>query len=125
MNLLITRTALLLAAGTWLKAADQTQQAGMLFDRFWFEEELCILFADTKAGKSILAMQIGDSISRGEPIAGFEIGAAPATVLYFDFELTDKQFRARYYQHGYGEYKFNPRFLRAVFNSSSDRSRKF
>jgi RecA-family ATPase len=113
------------AAGTWLQAADQTQQAGMLFDRFWFEEELCILFADTNAGKSILAMQIGDSISRGEPIAGFEIRAAPATVLYFDFELTDKQFRARYYEDGYGEYKFNPRFLRAIFNPSSNRDRKF
>ena len=112
-------------AGSWLQATDQTQQAGMLFDRFWFEGELCILFADTNAGKSILAVQVGDSISRGEPIAGFEIGAAPATVLYFDFELTDKQFRARYYQDGYDEYNFNPRFLRAVFNSSSNRARKF
>jgi hypothetical protein len=112
-------------AGSWLQATDQTQQAGMLFDRFWFEGELCILFADTNAGKSILAVQIGDSISKGEHIAGFEIGTAPATVLYFDFELTDKQFRARYYQDGYGEYKFNPHFLRAVFNQSSSRARKF
>jgi hypothetical protein len=113
------------AAGTWLQTTDQTQQAGMLFDRFWFEGELCILFADTNAGKSILAMQIGDSVSRGEPIAGFEIGTALPNVLYFDFELTDKQFRARYYQDGYDEYKFNPRFLRAIFNSSSNRARKF
>lgn len=112
-------------AGTWLQTTDQTQQAAMLFDRFWFEGELCILFADTNAGKSILAMQIGDSISRGEPLAGFEVGVAPRNVLYFDFELTDKQFRARYYQDGYGEHKFSSQFLRAVFNASSPKARKF
>jgi hypothetical protein len=112
-------------AGTWLQTASKTPPAKMLFDRFWFEEELCILFADTNAGKSILAVQIGDSISRGEHISGFETEAAPATVLYFDFELTDKQFETRYYQPGYGEYKFSPDFLRAVFNASSKRARKF
>jgi len=112
-------------AGAWLQTAGKTPAAKMLFDRFWFEEELCILFADTNAGKSILAVQIGDSISRGEPVSSFEIHAAPATVLYFDFELTDKQFKTRYHQPGYGEYKFNPNFLRAVFNPSSNRARKF
>jgi len=112
-------------AGTWLQATSETATAKMLFDRFWFEEELCILFADTNAGKSILAVQIGDSISRGEPVSGFETEVAPATVLYFDFELTDKQFKTRYHQPGYGEYKFNSNFLRAVFNPSSGRARRF
>ena len=28
----------------------------MLFSEFWHEEELCILFADTNLGKSILAV---------------------------------------------------------------------
>lgn len=112
-------------AGEWLQTASKTPTAKMLFDRFWFEGELCILFADTNAGKSILAVQIGDSISRGEHINRFEIGAAPASVLYFDFELTDQQFRARYYQDGYGEYKFHPQFLRAVSNPLSNRVRKF
>ena len=118
-------TFIIKPAGTWLQTASKTPSAKMLFDRFWFEGELCILFADTNAGKSILAVQIGDSISRGEPISGFELGAAPATVLYFDFELTDKQFQARYHQADYGEYQFNPQFLRAVFNPSSNRARKF
>ena len=112
-------------AGIWLQMTCKTPPAKMLFDKFWFEEELCILFADTNAGKSILAVQIGDSISRGEHISGFETEAAPATVLYFDFELTDKQFKTRYHQPGYDEYKFSPNFLRAVFNPSSNRARKF
>src|SRR3954470_5244187 len=36
-----------------------------LFGKLWFEGEICILFADTNVGKSILAVQIADSISRG------------------------------------------------------------
>ena len=47
----------------------------MLFDKLWYEGEICILFADTNVGKSILAVQIGDSISRGKAIRGFEIEA--------------------------------------------------
>ena len=36
----------------------------MLFGEFWHQGELCILFADTNAGKSVLAVQIGESIAR-------------------------------------------------------------
>src|SRR5215469_18037778 len=43
----------------------------MLFGKFWFEGELCILFSDSNSGKSILAVQIGNSISCGESMAPF------------------------------------------------------
>jgi hypothetical protein len=35
-----------------------------LFFEFWFEGELCILFADTGLGKSILSVQIGNELSQ-------------------------------------------------------------
>ena len=47
----------------------------MLFGAFWYEGELCILFADTNLGKSILAVQIGDSISKGRAVPGFHMEA--------------------------------------------------
>ena len=52
-----------------------------LYKTFWYEGETCCLFADTNLGKSILAVQIASEIAVNE------------IVLYFDFELSDKQFQ--------------------------------
>ena len=68
----------------------------MLFDELWFENELCIFFADTNVGKSILAVQIADAIARGIPMEGFRLEGPPRPVLYLDFEISDKQFEKRY-----------------------------
>ena len=57
---------------------------------------MCILFADTNLGKSILSVQIGNSISKGQQIRGFQLEAPKQKVLYFDFELSAKQFEVRY-----------------------------
>ena len=51
-------------ASVWLQEASERPVPQMLFSEFWFEGELCMLFADTNLGKSILAVQLGDSISR-------------------------------------------------------------
>jgi hypothetical protein len=67
----------------------------MLFSEFWHENEICILFADSNLGKSILAVQIADSISKGKQIPGFKLEAQKQPVLYYDFELSPKQFEAR------------------------------
>jgi RecA-family ATPase len=83
-------------ANEWLKEAKSTPIAQMLFGELWYENELCILFADANLGKSILAVQIADSISRGRQVAGFKMEAAKQPVLYFDFELSHKQFEIRY-----------------------------
>ena len=56
-------------ANQWLEIAKTRSIPKMLFSEFWFQGELCILFADTNMGKSILAVQIADSISRGVNIA--------------------------------------------------------
>lgn len=60
-------------ANGWIDAVKNKPQPRMLFSEFWHEGELCILFADTNLGKSILAVQMGDSISRGQPIPGFAL----------------------------------------------------
>src|ERR1700744_1089830 len=79
-------------ANTWLLQANKRAIPKMLFGKFWHQGELCILFADSNLGKSILAVQIGDAISTGRSEAPFECEAEVQPVLYCDFELNAKQF---------------------------------
>ncbi|HEY1047531.1 MAG TPA: AAA family ATPase [Bacteroidia bacterium] len=88
----------------------------MLFSELWHEGEICILFADTNIGKSILSVQIADSISRGEPVRGFRLEAYQQVVLYFDFEMSMKQFEKRYSDNYTRHYDFDDRFLRIDIN---------
>jgi predicted ATP-dependent serine protease len=67
-----------------------------LFGDFWLEGELSILFSDTGRGKSTLAVQIAESLARGVPLAPMEAVPPAQRVLYFDFEMSEKQFAARY-----------------------------
>jgi RecA-family ATPase len=103
---------LLQPANNWMQQAQSEADALMLFGEFWHEGELCILFADTNLGKSILAVQIGDSISRGEPIYPLRLEADAQQVIYLDFELTKKQFQHRYKNADNEQYQWSPRFLR-------------
>lgn len=70
----------------WMREAAMVPEPRSLWRRLWIEGEACCLFADTNLGKSILAVQIADEITR-------ETGRK---VLYFDFELSAKQFQVRY-----------------------------
>ncbi len=83
-------------AGQWIADSMKRPAPKKLCGEFWFEGEICILFADTNVGKSILAVQIADAISRGNSIDGLPMETVPQKVIYFDFELSDKQFEARY-----------------------------
>ncbi len=118
-------------AGEWLEEGNSQQHGGKLFGDFWLEGELCFLFADTNVGKSILAVQIGDAISRGElvysleAITGASTPTKPQTVLYFDFELTTKQFEKRYNCPRQGNYRFSPDFYRVVFNPGATGANRF
>lgn len=103
-------------ANRWIEQAKKRLIPLMLFAEFWFEGELCILFADTNLGKSILAVLIGNSISRGEQIRGFKFEANPQSILYFDFELSDKQFENRYSINFENHYSFNDNFIRVEVN---------
>lgn len=103
-------------ANRWIEQAKKRLIPLMLFAEFWFEGELCILFADTNLGKSILAVLIGNSISSGEQIKGFKFEALKQHVLYFDFELSDKQFENRYSINFENHYLFNDNFIRVEVN---------
>ena len=103
-------------ASRWIEQAKTRPIPKMLFGEFWFEGELCILFADTNLGKSILAVQIGNSISRGEQIGGFKLEASKQPILYFDFELSDKQFENRYSIKFEQHYSFDSNFIRVEIN---------
>ena len=100
----------------WLEQAKNEPIPQMLFDILWFENELCILFASTNQGKSIIAVQIADSISSGRPIPGLRLDAHQQKVLYLDFELTKKQLEARYTINYENANKFNNGFFRAEIN---------
>src|ERR1035437_1823616 len=88
----------------------------MLFSQFWYEGELCILFADTNLGKSILSVQIANSISSGIPINGFKMEAAIQPVVYIDFELTDKQFENRYSNNYANHFIFSENLIRLTID---------
>lgn len=104
----------------WLKQASSRPIPKMLFGEFWHEGELCILFADTNLGKSILAVQIGDSISKGKAMLGLRLEAQKQKVLYCDFELSEKQFENRYSDNYTNHYTFDNDFYRAEINSEAD-----
>lgn len=69
-----------------------------LFGNFWIQGEVCFLFSSSGVGKTILAVQIAESLATGTPVTEeFELDLTEGRpVIYCDFELTDKQFEGRY-----------------------------
>ena len=108
------------SANSWIEQAKSRPIPKMLFSEFWYEREVCILFSDTNLGKSILAVQIANSISQGMPIPGFKLEAKKQSVLYFDFELTEKQFQNRYSENYENAYQFDNNLMRVEINPESE-----
>jgi len=108
------------SANHWLQQASERPVPKMLFGKFWYEGELSILFADSNLGKSILAVQIGNSINTGIAMQPFEVESEPQPILYCDFELTDKQFESRYSDNYQNHYVFRDDFYRAELNPDSE-----
>jgi hypothetical protein len=102
-------------ASDFLHTTSSPVEAEMLFGDFWYEGELCIMFADTNVGKSILAVQIGDALSRGIPIPRFTMKQQAVTVLYFE----------RYSSNEHGLHPFADNFYRVVFNPEAAGAHKF
>ncbi len=85
---------------TLLEAQKQPDPRKM-WKEFWFENEVCCLFADSNVGKSVLAVQIAAEISKTDK------------VLYYDFEQSEKQFQMRYTDPKTKKlYKFSKKFIR-------------
>ena len=91
------------SASEWIDSAAAIPVPECLWKSLWFENELAALFADTNMGKSIYAVQIGNHIAR-----------QGRRVLYFDFEMSEKQFFMRYVDADTGHrFPFSPDFLRS------------
>ena len=103
-------------AAVWSAEAALKPVPRMLFDGLWYEGETAILFSSTNVGKSILSVQIAQSVASGVPVPGFALDAPAGPVLYLDCELSDKQFERRYSNEFRDHFPFHPDFHRAELN---------
>ena len=94
------------SANKTMRDAAREKDPIKLYDELWYEGEMCCLFADSNVGKSIYAVQIATEIAKAQ------------RVLYFDFELSNKQFQLRY-QNGVTkeQFKFPRNFYRVCMKN--------
>jgi len=92
----ITKLTLPRTSQQRLKDAALQPPIKKLLGEIWLSGELHILFADTGVGKSIFAVTIGDALSKGKDVLFLKNECDPLRVLYYDFELSDRQFLKRY-----------------------------
>lgn len=83
-----------------MREAAERPQPEALWLTLWHEGELCCLFADSNAGKSVYAVQIAEEIAKKR------------SVLYIDFELSDKQFQMRYTDDSGNTHQFPDNLIR-------------
>lgn len=101
-----------MTANETIEVAKSQKNPNKLWKEFWIENEVCCLFADANVGKSILAVQIGNAIA--EKLKHDE------TILYYDFELSKKQFELRYTDNNSKEtFQFNDKFIRVELDSDA------
>lgn len=90
-----------------MKEAASRPNPDALWLSLWYEGEVCCLFSDSNLGKSIYAVQIAASIAEKQ------------RVLYFDFELSDKQFQLRYSDEDNSLTRFPDNLYRVEINRDS------
>ena len=90
------------SANQWVDEGLSMPDPKMYFHNLVAQYEITVLFASSNVGKSILAVQIADTVAREEKVA------------YIDLELNTKQFEMRYYDpETHEKYKFPNNFDRA------------
>lgn len=94
-------------ANEWIADAARRPNPRQLWKELWYEGEVTCLFADTNVGKSIYAIQIANEIAKTE------------RVVYFDFEMSDKQFQLRYTDDEGTLFRFNEGFMRAEYSRNA------
>jgi len=95
------------SANTTLIEAAKRPNPNALWMAFWYDGEVCVLFSDSNLGKSIYATQIATHIAKSQ------------RVLYFDFELSDKQFQLRYTSEQGSLYQFPENLYRVEIDRDS------
>lgn len=96
--------------GLWMTKANKAMEKAFkikdresLYKRLWYESEICVLFAMSNLGKSILAVQIANEIAKSGKL-----------VNYLDYELEYKQFQQRYTNNRTKQmFKFSDNLFRA------------
>ncbi|MFN0279134.1 MAG: AAA family ATPase [Pyrinomonadaceae bacterium] len=100
-------------ARAWQRKCAANKPKQQLFGHLWRTGELAVLFGESGAGKSILAIQIAESIARGKRlemgdtrqetasknalVSRLRSPVSPAlSVLLFDFQHTAEQFAEHY-----------------------------
>ncbi|GAB4047891.1 AAA family ATPase [Spirosoma litoris] len=111
---------LIRSAADWIAESKKLPTPKGLFDKFWFEGEICILFASSNQGKSLLAVQIANSISTGFPIDGFKFDSGAQKVIYIDFEMSTKQFEARYCESGTNHFQWSDNLQRCEIDPDAE-----
>lgn len=104
----------------WMQEAASIEPKKQLFGTFWTQSELVNFFADTGAGKSILAVQLGNDICAGQSTLKQANEAGPLRGVYFDFELSLKQQEKRNSDKDGTPFEFHQNFLRAELNPFSE-----
>jgi len=112
-------------ANEWIDEAKKRPIPKKLFGELWFEGDLCIVFADTNLGKSILAVQIIHSITSGISTCGLPLEAKQQAGIYIDLELSDKQFECRYSDRYKNHFTFNNNFYRAEIKLGAKIPKKY
>lgn len=107
-------------ANEWMERARSKPIQKKLVGDLWYENEATVMFAETNAGKSIFAVQIADAISRGVEIGPLEFTSEAQPVVYFDFELNDRQFSIRYTIDGQNPYVWDDNFIRVELDPDAE-----
>lgn len=103
-------------ASQWLADEQNRPIPKKLFGDLVIEDEITCLFASTNIGKSIFAVQAAQAIASGTGADPFIVQGSGRKVLYFDFELSSRQFARRYSQddgHTFCKpFQFHDNFIR-------------
>lgn len=79
-----------------MEFAKELRVPNMLLGELIYEGTVIMLFSETGLGKSLLAYQFADAVSRGKSILGLKNQTKPQNVIIFDFENGELVFRKRY-----------------------------
>jgi hypothetical protein len=66
-----------------------------LFGSFVYSEGLTVFYGNTHAGKTAVAMNIAEAIASGKQLSEIPMEAEPQRCVFFDFELSDKNFELK------------------------------
>ena len=100
-----------------LEDAKDKGKPKMLFGQLWWKNELVVVFATTNVGKTVLAMQIADALSKGYSVFDdLKNECGKLMVSYLDWELSAMQIINRYSDENGNLYDFSENLTRIEKN---------